>query len=533
MFDWLFKRSAKDPKKGESFIESKSSNAKSLTTDEQTQLKQTEQDLIHIRDTLPQVLGEMANKIASLQEELEQLKNQDSLAVNEVQASGEHKLALAKELEELRVENNTLLSGMFEAQEELERQLLALDDLKQNKSILDQRFERFMKRLPAYVDCRQINIISFDNIAVKPEIVWEMSDVIFSGITYEKIQFKTLLSEGKVGIWIMSFTKDGGKSAAFKNTATLFPELLKTEIGQERLLRLLRTSHWRAFGAAIAMIDHCIKSQWRDLVVPPEFDTQFWSSCFQSLSRDFQQLPKILFFEEAKLKQELVNPDYEHLWFELLNVNFGNLSLPKFEFRLSATQVHAKQFSKYPKLEIPLIDGKSKPFEGWYPESFDDFGDKFELRFNLNSMAVDVAVLSKLPKTDREFIFGLVISLPNILASINNSNKNLNSPIGSWIQIANEMFKVMNTLSVNSRNQQKPKIKDELVNPSTEIGIKSVAIDEDKQASKDSEMIPEKSINQDHQNLVTKTKTSVRKSRVRNAPSNTALDLVANSKQKK
>jgi len=541
MFNWLFKRSSKEYQKSSRVAEFDLSNG-------QVQLEKTEQELIQIRDTLAEILPSMSGKIAKLQASLDevsaknillqdqldqkQIKQKTAVDAEEQEKLSEQLEVNIKELEDLRAENEILLAGMYEAQEELERQSLTQQDFQLAKSALEVRYERLIKRYSNYVDYGELKIISFDGMAAIPEIAWEMTDVFYAGIAFEKIEFKTILSEGRLGLWVKSITKPNEKPIAFKNKATLFPELVKLDVGQQMLLRQCQTSHWYAFGAVSAAIELGIKTQWRDISLVPEFDLKFWSACLQSLPKDFARIPKSFRFDRARLKQELVNPDYEHLWFELFNVSFGNIMIPKFEFRLSATQVHAKDFSRFPKLEVPLIDGKSKPFEGWYPESFDDFGDKFELRFNLNSMAVDIAVLSKLPKADREFIYGLVISLPNVLASLNNSNKNLNSPIGSWIQIANDMFRVMNTLSANNRNQQQ-KLKEELINPSTEIGVKSVAINEDKQASKDNETIIKNSLNQEKQNVVTtKAKGSTRKSRVRNVPSNTALDQVANSKQK-
>ena len=72
MFDWLFKRSAKDYREGDHFVEPKFSDEQNIAPNEQEQLEQTEQDLIQIRDTLAQMLPSMSERAAQLQAQLDE-----------------------------------------------------------------------------------------------------------------------------------------------------------------------------------------------------------------------------------------------------------------------------------------------------------------------------------------------------------------------------------------------------------------------------------------------------------------------------
>ena len=492
MFDWLFKRSSQGSQESQGFIEPKLTNGQGTATDEQAQLENTEQELIQIRDTLAQMLPSMGGKVAQLQtqldeasaknlllqDQLEQIKMQQATGndAKEQEKLSEQLQVNIKEIDDLRTENQILLSGMFETQEALEQQILTQQDFEQAKAELDGRFERLIKRYANYVDYGELKITSVDGVAEMPEIVWEMTDVFYAGTSFKKISFKSLLKEGKVGILVMSFTRANNKAMSFKNIATIFPELCKADAGQQTLLRQIRTSHWHAISAAVAAIELSIKTQWRELTLPSDFDAQFWGGCFRLLSRDFSRIPKVLRFESVKLKQEITNSDYEHLWFELFDVGFGNVNLPKFEFRMAASQVTPKDFSTFPKLEIPLIDGKTKPFESWFEESFDDYGPKFELRFDLTKKVFDLGVWSKLSLADGQFISDLVNTIPIMLALISKVKVRLNRPFEIWHKFFRQVSDVMSAyLFVSKKVFQKM---DRSQESDTEVKMVSTPIDE-------------------------------------------------------
>jgi two-component system chemotaxis sensor kinase CheA len=78
---------------------------------------------------------------------------------------------------------------------------------------------------------------------------------------------------------------------------------------------------------------------------------------------------------------------------EFYGLNFGANYWNKFEIRLGAALIEEGVFSQYPKFEIPLIEGKIKPFDSWFEESKDDSGPKLELRFSLEKNVFDILIL--------------------------------------------------------------------------------------------------------------------------------------------
>jgi hypothetical protein len=138
------------------------------------------------------------------------------------------------------------------------------------------------------------------------------------------------------------------------------------------------------------------------------------------------------------LKREIRNPDYEHLWLEFYGLEFGNHRKPKLEFRLGAAMIQPGSFSRFPKLEFPLVDGVHKPFESWFAESYDDHGGKFELRFSLDKQAFDVQNWLKLSSDDRLLLQNLILALPSSIASLVKDQFAISRPWVQWSDFARE-----------------------------------------------------------------------------------------------
>jgi len=143
-------------------------------------------------------------------------------------------------------------------------------------------------------------------------------------------------------------------------------------------------------------------------------------------------------YDRVALKRELHNIDYEHLWLEVIGVQYGNVLIPKLDFRIGASLVRPDGFSRHPKFEFPLIDRKHKPFETWYPESNDEHGPKFELRYDLDKKAMDMAALLKLSQIDRALVLGIITIAPQLIKDLIAQRISIHRPWVSWAQFAQE-----------------------------------------------------------------------------------------------
>jgi len=219
--------------------------------------------------------------------------------------------------------------------------------------------------------------------------------------------------------------------------------------------RLKASSEYLKLSSAISILDQLLSSKWVGVGCPEGLDTGFWGDAIKQLSSEWKVLPKYLRFDSVKLKRELINPDYEHLWLEFLGVSYSNNIWQKLELRLGASFVDSEKFSLFPKFEIPLIDGKHKPFESWYPESYDDFGGKFELRFSLEKGVFDFIALSKLSRPDQAFVLQLIRSVPLALENMEKQAVDTRRPIKVWKKFADDSI---NIIDIAIKKIQKKKI---------------------------------------------------------------------------
>jgi hypothetical protein len=390
-----------------------------------------------------------------------EMQVKESLKLSQSRDPGSHKMDInaESEIDSLKIENHFILQQLFEAQEEIERQLLSIRMDENKSSLLVERFQRLLNRYKNYVDYKYLTIVSVDQSTTVPVVHWKLSDVLFAGTAFDEILFNTVLKDGQVGIYIATMTPSGSKPISFNPKAILYPTLFNSVKGQQQVLRSIQYDHWHAFGAAVAAIDLCIRTHWRDVNVTNDFDRPFWGSTLSSLQSDFSRLPKVFRFARVSLKQELINSDYEHIWLEVFNINFGNTTLPKFEFRISASEIKSPMYSLLPKMEFPLIDGKTPPFDSWYPESFDDFGSKLEIRFNLGSKKFDIGVWSSLSKEDREFLLAFFAQIPRILSAIPQSEVPKHRDLEYWLQFTKEAVKIIQKYVLNSMSAEMGKLR--------------------------------------------------------------------------
>jgi hypothetical protein len=121
-------------------------------------------------------------------------------------------------------------------------------------------------------------------------------------------------------------------------------------------------------------------------------------------------------------------------------------------------------FSRHPKFEFPLINRKDKPFESWYPESNDDQGPKYEVRFDLDRNAFDLEALKKLSNVDRTLVLNLIMLTPKMVEDLIAQRIAIHRPWVSWLDLAQESTRFISILLKNAQTAS------EKVNSEQEIG---------------------------------------------------------------
>jgi hypothetical protein len=393
----------------------------------EAKLKQCEEGLAI---KLNQVQADHEAKLKSLKEESE--KASQSLKADRDKQAKQAQQTEAK-YQDAAQENELLLLQLMQAQEELVEYYEQKGEFEKLYEAYKARWDRLEKRLPNYLDYGVIDIVDVDNLSDVPTITWRVKDFAQAGVAISEFSFATCLQNAHPGIGLV---KESGPQL-------FVPKLLSTNKDQLNQFLSMGTTEFRQIAAAISILNQLEAGQWQGFEFPAQFDLAFWRPSLKALISQVPALPAMLRYDVVKLKRELINPDYEHLWLEFNGLNLGNLNWKKFEIRLGAALVQSDGFSQYPKFEIPLIDGKTKPFESWYAESHDDSGAKLEIRFALDKNVFDMAVWSKLSELDRALVLRLIYAMPDALKRLESNKTAIHRPWKTWIEFAAGAVKVL------------------------------------------------------------------------------------------
>ena len=377
--------------------------------------------------------------------------------------------------EDIEQENELLLLQLMQAQEELVEYYEEKERIEKLYEIYKARWDRLEKRHPNYIDFGEIELAAFDHASNVPSLTWRVSDYAYGGQALPEFLFQIALQNEHPGIGLVTES-----SALAKEDSTLVPKLLAQRPQQADYFLAMSATEQRQLSAALSILGQLEANQWRGLEVPQELDLSFWKPSITQLIAQWKLLPVSLRFDQVRLKRELINTDYEHLWLELHGASYGKQSWKKLEVRLGAALVQPDGFSQFPKFEIPLIDGKHKPFESWYAESYDDSGAKFELRFSLEKGVFDTTALAKLSELDRSLVLRLVHGMPAALQKLEQQGVSIHRDWKTWQGFAIQATQALER-SRKAVNSSPEKLGDQTAN---EIQSKIVQyIDTDQQIS--------------------------------------------------
>lgn len=144
-------------------------------------------------------------------------------------------------------------------------------------------------------------------------------------------------------------------------------------------------------------------------------------------------------FEGLQLRQEKVNPDYEHLWITLQSPSFGDKLVDEWHFRVSCAGVKPGQFGQQPKLELP--EQEAQLLEAWFAESESESGRKLELRFALPN-AMDTGVWKQIQAADQALIAQLIEQLPKMLDTLKGQGARISRDWADWQRLADDMRRI-------------------------------------------------------------------------------------------
>jgi len=400
-------------------------------------------------------------KLSTLQANFDKLKakaeefrvNNELNYKNYLKIAATQKRDLVK-IKDLKQEKELLLLQLNEAGEQTNQYFLELQKLRTINQALSNQVKRFTANNPHYVDYGGIDVLKIDTVSDTPQILWRVTDYTAGSVVLPEFYFRTCLQDGLAGISLVQNPQADQEGLLF------IPLLINKDAQQLDSFKGFSGLQWAQLQAACSILIQLVKNNGQGLSVASEaqqLDLGFWQNSFTSLHESISRLPNVFRYEKIKLKRELQNPDYEHLWLEFHDASFGEFKSNKFELRIGAAMIDRNGFSLLPKLEFPLIDGKHKPFASWFAESSDDFGQKFELRFSLEKQVFDLNTYQKLSVADQKLLQVLAFVLPTAINKLIKSRVSIHRPWASWSSFVNETVAILLNLTRGLQAENKPK----------------------------------------------------------------------------
>ena len=329
---------------------------------------------------------------------------------------------------DLKQENNLLLMQLKILKEDLKSASSENANLLKIESGLQNRLIRTQSLLPDAFEHGLLEITDLVDDGDAQIITCRYTDFRVKDLDDSEFIFQLTSSPEGVGIWM---DPEPGSSKFF------YPKRVSRD--QQRNLYFSYTAQqWTRVLSAISGCLHYFENQPQYFAIPQNFDVNKWLGVISKLSEQVASLPIMPRFDSIVLKREQANDDYEFIWFEICNLTHEDFSCPKFEIRFSASMLQADGFSRFPKIEIPLVDGIHKPFASWYAECSDDLGEKFEIRFALDNNSFDLKVWDGLSAGDKSILTLIILYFPQILSRLSLNADLKTREWVDWVMLANQ-----------------------------------------------------------------------------------------------
>lgn len=390
----------------------------------------------------------LLNQLHTVQEELERIfleaKDFKESAAKEKTDLTAERDAQAKANKEAAEEADLLLNQLHQVQEELENYFVKFKEGETQIANSESRWQKVLAKYPDYFDYNSIHATQKPKEPTTWQ--WRIQGLECAHLNRRTIEFETFIEAGVLGFrFHKKINSNESSLLQWPDAAKEFEVLECIPVGKgvekvlrAKVLKQLSATDWRLIQMLPKVIDQAIEGKDVDLGSEEVLTTALHK--FTSL---VERLPEALRYDDVVLKNNQVNPDYEHIWFALQNMSFGDRFWPKFEIRLGAANLQKNGFSIHPKLEVPLIDGQEKPFDSWFEESVDDLGPKFEIRFDISKDLCDQSIWSELSTPDKNLLKHIAMLNPVFIDRVINRGASLSRPAEQWQGLAKKCVRVL------------------------------------------------------------------------------------------
>jgi hypothetical protein len=402
-------------------------------------------------DALTQARDQQAKLAAERHKQIDDLNHATAALEQEKTTISSRLEELQRHHNDLKEENELLLLQLHQVQEELEHYFLRhqeaqnqLQEAKHQMQADEARWLGVLTRHPELLDYQSVQLAPDSSAPQRTH--WRFEQLLIGGRFFPQLEFQTIAEADGLAI---RFARATAPFVRWPAPGAAHLELLAHASAEEPeaqrdLLVSVAASDWPWMKALPRLVQQVL-SRPQDCAVPDTLDTDAIGRGSQRLEAILAEFPAALRYDGIRLKREQVNPDYEHLWLALENLTLDERHWPALEFRISCANVRPGVFGTHPKLEFPE-QGAATVLEGWFAESADDFGVKYELRFALPE-AMDVAVYRKLTAADRRLMHALIDRLEPLLDALASEGVSLQRSMDDWRELVRTIHRIYHTVT--------------------------------------------------------------------------------------
>jgi len=398
-------------------------------------------------ESLEARLLEQTNAYSSLNEDRLRWSAERESLVSEIETNKD-------EISEFKRSHEALMSELAKEQKLAEEQFieiasttLTVDTLESEKIAFEARLLRVLQKYPMLAVFDRVEVLEVsqgDNLKAQ----WQLVGLETGNRLVQSVFFSTILEDTALGF---GFSRQQHFNSGFIRWPSILanaPEMVLSPVGdattgpiRAEVWLSLATNDLEIFSAVLRSFEEELSSSQMQRQLGKSVANQFLAGlvALKGLSSDTRETFR---YDQVRLKREIVNDDYEHLWLEFDNVSFNDIRSGHFECRLACSELIAKRFGSFPKLEFPYLKFQ-QPLNSWFAESTDDFGEKLELRFALPE-AFDNEVWGRLSNNDQKFIHSLLERLPTILREIELNGSSISRPWPQWQVVIEGLNKCLN-----------------------------------------------------------------------------------------
>lgn len=323
-----------------------------------------------------------------------------------------------------------------------ERTASILDQLEIENRAVESRLSRLLQKYPSPISFEKLEDIgapSGDQLRMQ----WRLVGVDTGKRYVPSLSFCTIIEDGALGFSFSRQQASANGLVRWPGVLATSSELVLSPVG-DATTGPIRAESWLSLAISDFDILTALSLSLEQELAAGNIQAHLGQSLSSQIASGLEAFKRFaneanstFRYDVVRLKRATVNDEYEHLWLEFDNVSYNNVRSSHFECRVACSELIAKRFGSYPKLEFPRIEAQH-PLNSWHAESQDDFGEKLELRFAPPKL-FDGDVWGRLSIDDQGFVVSLLERLPTILRDLDLESAGLHRPWPQWQSVVEHM----------------------------------------------------------------------------------------------